>query len=93
MTCGRWKRYILVISQTAREKSRHEGTDSEADANPLTLVRTIHGSCCGLWSTQCEKVFSSQSRNGHLEIVRRNREETVRTLAVATPDLLNERMI
>jgi hypothetical protein len=51
MTGGWRKRHILVIPQTAREKSRHEGTDFEADGDPLSLRRAIKGGCRGLWST------------------------------------------
>jgi hypothetical protein len=90
---GWWKRYIVVIAQTAREKWRHEGTDFEADADPLSPPRTINGGCHSLWPTQREKALASQSRDGHLEVACRNRKEAVRALTVATPDLFHERMI
>jgi hypothetical protein len=72
---GWWKRYIVAIPPTAREKSRHEGTDFEAHADPLSLPRTINGGCRSLRSTQREKALPSQSRNSHFEITRRNRKE------------------
>src|SRR5580704_4652283 len=55
MACGGGKRYILVIAQTAWEKSRHERTDFEADAEPLARCRAINGSGLGFWSTEREK--------------------------------------
>lgn len=83
----------MVIPQAAREKSWHEGAGFEANANPLAFRRTIHGSCCGLWSPEREKAFSSQLRDGHLETVGCNREKSVRTIAVAAPNPFNEWMI
>jgi hypothetical protein len=84
-----------VIPQAAREKSqrRHEGADFEADRDPLTFRGAIDSSCGGLWSTKCEEAFTFQLRDGHFEIVRGDREETVRTIAAATPDLFDEWMV
>src|ERR1700752_757938 len=93
MACGGGKRYILVIAQTAWEKPRHERADFEADTEPLARCRAINGSGLGFWSTEREETLPSQPRNGHLEIVRGNREKTVRTFAAATPDFFDQRMI
>jgi hypothetical protein len=75
------------------EKSWHEGADLESDGDPLSLCRTVKSSRCRLWFTECEKAFPFQSCKGYLEIVGSNRKESVCTLAAATPDPFNERMI
>jgi hypothetical protein len=82
-----------MIPQAPWQKAGHESTHLEADADPFSLCRTIHFGCCRLWSSQSQKALSSQSRNRHLEIVRRNGEKPVRTLTVATPDSFDERMV
>jgi hypothetical protein len=82
-----------VISQATGEKSLHEGAGFEADTDPLAFCRTIDDGRCGLWSTEREKALSSQSRDRHLETVGGNREESVRTIAVAAPNPFNKRMI
>jgi len=82
-----------VIPQATGEKSWHEGAGFEADTDPLAFCRTIHDGRYGLWSTEREKALSSQSRDRHLETVGRDREETVRTIAVAAPNPINKRMI
>ena len=82
-----------MIPQNSRQKLRHARACPKADADPFSVRRTIHCGCQGLRSTQGEEVLSSQSRDSHLKTVCRNREKAVRSLAVATPDLFNKRMI
>jgi hypothetical protein len=82
-----------VIPQTAWEKSRHERTDSEADAEPLAVCRASEGGGSRLWSPKCEKAFSLQPSNDDLETVRRDRQKCVRAIAPTPPDLFNERKI
>jgi hypothetical protein len=82
-----------MIAQATGEKSWHEDSRFEADADPLAFCRAIKGSCSGLWSTEREKAPSSQSRDDHLKTVGRNREKSIRTVVMATPYFFNERMI
>ena len=92
MACGVSKRHVLVIPEVTGEESRHEGAGFEADSDPLAFCGTIDHGRCGLWSAKREKSLSSQSRDRHLETVSCDREETVRTIAVAAPNPFNKRL-
>src|ERR1700731_435121 len=82
-----------MIAEAPREKSWHEDSRFEADADPLAFCGTIYGSYGGLWSSEREKALSSQSREDHLKTIGGNREKRIPTVGLAAPYLFNEQMI
>src|SRR5262249_7987544 len=92
-TCCRCKVHIAVIAQVSGGKLRQEDTHLETDAEPLSFPRTVQRSRLGFWPAECQENPSAESSDHHFEIGSRDRQKTVRTLAMAAPHFLHERMI
>jgi len=92
-TLGIGQGYIVVVAEASGQELWHKYAQLETNAEPFTVRGTVHNGCLRLRSSQSEKGLTSQSRQGHLKMTRRDGDERAATRTVAPPNSFNKRRI